>query len=206
MESIFKRVKALVTPKEAATMYGLPIDRSGFTCCLFHNDHHPSMKLYPDHYHCFSCKATGDVINMTAQLFHLSQYEAAKKMEEDFSVGVRVSVPRSEPKEKTQPLLDEEQVTWLRYAVDTLRTVRDCLEDRRRMLSPRFPDEEWHPELEEIYNAQPYVEYLLDLACSPEPEDVLMFVNEFRKEVAELEYHILRRNQERNECCARRSA
>ena len=198
LESIFKRVKASVTPKEAALLYGLNVNRSDFTCCLFHNDHHPSMKLYPDHYHCFSCRATGDVINMTAQLFHLTQYEAAQKLENDFSVSDTGAIRHANAPEKREPLLTDEQRTWIRYAVTTLHGVRNSLEDRRRILSPRSPDEEWNPELIDICNAQPYVEYLLDMACSPDDKDVLLFVNECRKEVEELEQQFLRRNQKRN--------
>lgn len=51
MDSLFSRIKAVVTPLQAAKHYGLPVKRGGMTCCIFHNDRHPSMKLYPDHYH-----------------------------------------------------------------------------------------------------------------------------------------------------------
>ena len=60
--TIFEAVKSMVTPRMAAEHYGMTISRSGMVCCPFHDDRHPSMKLYEDHYHCFGCQANGDVI------------------------------------------------------------------------------------------------------------------------------------------------
>lgn len=48
MDSLFTKIKAVVTPLQAAEHCGLPVKRGGMTCCVFHNDRHPSMKLYPD--------------------------------------------------------------------------------------------------------------------------------------------------------------
>ena len=84
--AIFEAVKAEVTPRMAAERYGLRVSRSGMVRCLFHDDATPSMKLYDDHYHCFGCQATGDVIRMTAKLFGVPDAEAANKLAEDFGV------------------------------------------------------------------------------------------------------------------------
>lgn len=84
--TIFEAVKARVTPTMAAERYGLQIGRNGMVCCPFHPDRHPSMKLYDDHFHCFGCQASGDVIQMVARLFDLSNLEAAKKLAVDFGV------------------------------------------------------------------------------------------------------------------------
>lgn len=37
-------------------------------------------------FHCFGCQADGDVINFTARLYDLGNYEAAKKLAEDFCI------------------------------------------------------------------------------------------------------------------------
>lgn len=70
MDSLFTKIKAVVTPLQAAEHYGLSVKRGGMTCCVFHNDRHPSMKLYPDHYYCFGCHASGDVANRRVRGFH----------------------------------------------------------------------------------------------------------------------------------------
>ena len=63
--TIFDAVKSRVTPRVAAERYGLQISRNGMIRCPFHDDTNPSMKLYDDHYHCFGCQETGDVIRLT---------------------------------------------------------------------------------------------------------------------------------------------
>ena len=60
--TIFEAVKTTVAPRMAAEHFGLSVNRNGMVCCPFHDDRHPSMKLYHDHFHCFGCQANGDVI------------------------------------------------------------------------------------------------------------------------------------------------
>lgn len=62
-----------------AESYGLHIRRNGTACCPFHDDRHPSMKV-DQNYHCFACGVGGDVIDYTARMYGLSQYDAAKKL------------------------------------------------------------------------------------------------------------------------------
>ena len=85
--NLFQTIKAAVTVKQAAALYGLPITTTGMTCCPFHEDHTPSMKLNDTYYYCFGCGATGDVIDLTARLFDLSSLQAARKLAQDFGLG-----------------------------------------------------------------------------------------------------------------------
>lgn len=84
--SIFETVKAAVTPKQAAATYGIRVQRNGMCRCPFHDDRTPSMKLYEDHYHCFGCGATGDVVDLVSRYFSIGPYEAAKKLASDFRI------------------------------------------------------------------------------------------------------------------------
>ena len=81
--NVFETVKQSVTTRQAAEHYGIRVGRNGMACCPFHNDKTPSMKL-DRRYHCFGCGADGDVIDLTAQIFGLSLYEAARKITADF--------------------------------------------------------------------------------------------------------------------------
>ena len=83
----FERVKAAVTLRQAAETYGLTVSRNGMTCCPFHEDRHPSMKLNEDYFFCFGCGATGDVIDFTARLFGVSLKDAVTKLAADFGVS-----------------------------------------------------------------------------------------------------------------------
>lgn len=62
---------------------------SGMACCPFHNDRTPSMKLYPDHFHCFGCGQTGDVIDLTAQLTGQNARDAAGRLATDFGIPMQ---------------------------------------------------------------------------------------------------------------------
>lgn len=85
--SIFKEVKEHLSIKEVARYYGITTNRSGFTKCPFYKERTPSMKIYDDHFYCFSCQCGGDVISLTSQLFSLSQLEATKKLQADFGIA-----------------------------------------------------------------------------------------------------------------------
>ena len=51
--TIYENIKAAISVKQAAEHYGLKVNRSGMTCCPFHNDRHPSLKLNEDYFFCF---------------------------------------------------------------------------------------------------------------------------------------------------------
>ena len=85
--NLFDTVKAAVHPRMAAERYGLPVRQGNMTCCPFHADCTPSMKLNEDYFYCFGCGASGDVIDLAARLFGLSGYDAAKKLAADFGIS-----------------------------------------------------------------------------------------------------------------------
>ena len=85
--SIFDEVKSQVTAYDAVTHYGIKINDKGKCCCPFHNDKNPSMKV-DSRYHCFGCGADGDVIDFVSNYFGLSAIDAAKKINEDFHLGI----------------------------------------------------------------------------------------------------------------------
>ena len=84
---LFESVKAAVTLRQAAETYGLPVSRNGMTCCPFHEDRNPSLKLNEDYFFCFGCGARGDVIDFTAKLFGVSLKDAVTKLAADFGVS-----------------------------------------------------------------------------------------------------------------------
>jgi len=45
------------------------------------------MKIYDDHFYCFSCQCGGDVIRLVSQLFSLTPLETAKKLQADFGIA-----------------------------------------------------------------------------------------------------------------------
>ena len=84
----FESVRAAVPLRDAAKHYGLTVSRNGMTCCPFHEDRHPSLKMNEDYFFCFGCGASGDVIDFTARLFGISFKDAATKLAADFGISV----------------------------------------------------------------------------------------------------------------------
>ena len=86
----FESVKAAVPLRDAAKHYGLTVSRNGMTCCPFHKDRHPSLKLNEDYFFCFGCGASGDVIDFTARLFGISLKDATEKLAADFGISADI--------------------------------------------------------------------------------------------------------------------
>lgn len=87
--NIFSEVKEHLTARQVAEYYGLKVKRNGAACCPFHDDMHPSMKI-DKNYHCFACGVGGDAVDYVSRMFGLSQYDAALKLIEDFTLPVEV--------------------------------------------------------------------------------------------------------------------
>ena len=86
--NLFQTVKAAVPLRQAAETYGLRVLPNGMTCCPFHEDKHPSLKLNEDYFFCFGCGASGDVIDFTARLLGISLKDAAMKLSTDFDISL----------------------------------------------------------------------------------------------------------------------
>ena len=101
--NVFEAVKGNVTARQAAEMYGIPVNRHGMAVCPFHNDKNPSMKL-DMRFHCFACQADGDAIDFVSRLFGLSGKEAAMKLADDFSIPYDArKEPSVKPKIRAPP-------------------------------------------------------------------------------------------------------
>ena len=85
--NLFHAVKAAVTTRQLAELYGLRPDRRGMVCCPFHGDKHPSMKV-DTRFHCFACGADGDVIDFAARLHGLSKWDAARSIAAEVNLSV----------------------------------------------------------------------------------------------------------------------
>lgn len=151
----FETIKVAVTPRQVAEHYGLTVGRNGMTCCPFHEDRHPSMKLNEDYFYCFGCHATGDVIDFTARLFGLSPYAAAQKLETDFGIDAETK-PLPFPNH-AEPSRDRE-----RLCISVLREYLRHLRIWQLRYRPEEPGDPIHPRFAEAMKALPTVNHLLD--------------------------------------------
>ena len=93
--TLFRDVRDGVSAEDAAKFYDLEFDESGrhARCCFHSPDRHPSMSFRNGRFHCWSCNQHGDSIDLVAQVFQISPFEAAKRLNEDFHLGLDLDRP-----------------------------------------------------------------------------------------------------------------
>ena len=159
-------------------------------CCPFHNDKHPSMKI-DQNYYCFAWGAKGDAISYVAERFGLSQLEASKKINEDFSLGIpigqsekgqksdvkrKVKVQRKEQTKEARILFVQKKIDeWVQYATDVLLRYLQWMEFWKDFYKPESMEAEWHPLFAEALQNESKVNYLLDVLMFGTCEEVLDF-------------------------------
>lgn len=72
-------IKAAVPMQAVLEAFGITVSH-GKAPCPFHEDRHPSMKVYRDGYFCFSCGNGGDAITFIARHDGVSNAEAAQRV------------------------------------------------------------------------------------------------------------------------------
>ena len=92
--SIYDDVKQSLNIREVREFYGVKVGRNGSFCCPFHNEKHPSASIKNDYFNCFACGVGGDLITFTARLHGIGNYDACKKLAEDF--GLNIAQPRTQ--------------------------------------------------------------------------------------------------------------
>ena len=186
--NIFREVKERVTARQVAERYGLKVSRNGMACCPFHNDKHPSRKI-DQNYYCFACGAKGDAINYVAVLFGLSQFEAAKKINEDFSLDIPIGQSETRRKRKSEVKNNEKIPTkeeriqfvqkkidgWAKDAADVLLRYLRWLEFWKEFYKPESVETEWHPLFAEALQNESKISYLLDILMFGTSEEILDF-------------------------------
>ena len=95
---LFAEIRERISAEEAARFYGLEISK-GKARCIFHSDRHPSMSFRSGRFRCWACGASGTSLDLTMQLFGLSVTDAAKKLNDDFRLGLLVDREQT-PEEK----------------------------------------------------------------------------------------------------------
>lgn len=124
-------IKERVSTPDLFAYYGFERNRAGLVKCMFHQDNHASMKVYDGArgYHCFSCKASGDVIGFVQQHFGLSFRDAISKINDDFRLGLPINSQ-----------IDNEQRRQLRKEADERRRQREAARKEHDRLYKAYDD------------------------------------------------------------------
>jgi len=161
--NVFGTVKTSINTREAAEHYGIEVNRYGKALCPFHNDRHPSMVVYDDHYHCFACGEHGDVIDLVANLYGLPVYDAATKLAYDFGIS-QDKPPTKETEEKLNRKSEAQQLRENeKLCFSALLAYMKLLQEWKRVYAPRSPEDEPDDRFVQACHNFDYVEYLVDL-------------------------------------------
>jgi len=90
MIDIANMIKDRLSMQEVVERYGFEVNRAHKMLCPFHNDGHPSMHIYSDNFHCFTCGAHGDVISFVQKLYGLDFQKAISKIDIDFGLNLPI--------------------------------------------------------------------------------------------------------------------
>lgn len=157
------------------------------------------MQLYDDHYHCFSCEAHGDVVDLVAGLFHLTPAEAAQKLCDDFGIiGISNNIPdlRRSKHSPTRPSSSESPAVHSEPFEDSFFLQREqtylafckyrhLLLSWRDLLSPHpgeEPSEGFCTCCHDLFRIEQYLDILQPGSAYPE-EDMKTLIKEKETEV-----------------------
>ena len=172
----FESVKAAVPLRQAAETYGLTVSRNGMTCCPFHEDRHPSMKLNEDYFYCFGCGASGDVIDLAARLFGLSGYEAAKKLAADFGIA------EQKPSILAKLQRGKSQAETERHCFRVLGDYLQILQDWKENCAPQSLDDAIDPRYAESCHMLERIGNMLDILACGTPQERAEVVADLQKD------------------------
>ena len=191
--NLYDQLKSNLTPRCVTERYGPPIHRGDMICCPFHDDRTPSMKLYDDHFYCFGCQKSGDVIDLAAQLLRLTNYEAAKRLAVDF--GITDEVPtqpvRTTPYDHSRQFHKDEQECYLAL-LDYLK----LLEQWEQKYSPTSQISTPDPRFIEACQMKSYVEYLCDIFITGSTEERVAAIRDLKPHLGELRNYTAQKNME----------
>ena len=195
--NIFSEVKEHLTARQAAEYYGLKVRSNGTACCPFHDDKHPSMKI-DKNYHCFACGVGGDAVDYVSRMFGLSQYDAALKLIEDFSLPVdtrgNTELGVQEKERIRREKAERERVIhirkrfekWCNRTVDILKNCILEIDSVNRFLIGKPPDIIFSEDYAQMLHAEPVINYWMDILCMGETADKQELFIRNRKEVEKL--------------------
>jgi len=169
--NIFEDIKDRVNLKDLVRFYGLDVDRGGFACCPFHNEKHPSFKVYEDHYHCFGCGEHGDHVDFVQKLYGLSNIEAAKKISHDMGLGLDQGEFATPVRPRYNiPKKDKSFEQWVNEATQTLIEYKKLLDHWREVYTPRSPIDKVDDRYLESLHKEGYTEFYLSKLLGYENE------------------------------------
>ena len=90
---MFQEIKSRLDIRDVLEYYGTEFNSRGFAKCMFHEEKTASLSVKNNFFKCFGCGEGGSVIDFVMKFFNLPHLEAAKKLNDDFSLNLTKSAP-----------------------------------------------------------------------------------------------------------------
>ena len=205
--NIFHEIKSMISVRQVAESYGLKVNRNGMACCPFHNDKHPSMKIDSSHYYCFGCGTHGDAIGYVAEMFSLSQYDAAYKIIQDFKLPIETEHKISDDEKNSyRKLVEQKQYAetvkkrferWADETIDQLKESKHLIEEAKDLIFTKEPGTAVISNgFAYMLHQQEKIEYWLDILCMGDEADKRQLFLMDGKEVKRIAANIKRAGDE----------
>lgn len=163
-EKIMRRVKI----REVFNRYIGTEIKKGFSRCPFHGEKTASFKLFENNnsFYCFGCGIGGDEINLVSKLLNISYYEAMKKLNEDYNLGLFQRVMKTDIRRSKEATEQARK----RLKADQLAVKR---KESYFKLIDYFKWLQKQPQTSPVTHDLAFIERLLDkwLLCDYEPFD-----------------------------------
>lgn len=133
MPDPFQTIQQTVSAREAAEHYGIKVNARNMALCPFHKERTPSLHFRGARYYCFGCGASGDATDLVRELFGMTYAEAARRISDDFNLGLDFGTPATPEQRKKakqaaaererQKALQRQYETWRTKTLDDLTTL-----------------------------------------------------------------------------------
>ncbi len=176
----FKEIKSKLNILEVAEYYKIKITNKGKAICPFHDDHHPSLCFKNNRFKCFACGVGGSVIDLVMNIFYISAFDATKKLNEDFNLGVLKPLNKYEIQKLAKRKENEEEInniiksfeTWKKDSEQWFLKLFKLFRNIQKSLAPKNfqqPSEIWFL----ASNYIEHIEQILELFASNDREQIL---------------------------------
>jgi hypothetical protein len=187
---LFENVKETVPIVNAAEVLGFHVHSGGYINCPLHTDHTPSLKLYPDHFYCYSCNTHGDVIDLARITLRCSPLEAVQYLADVFGISSGSAIPvdlqARFQNEKERRITDwnasKAKASITRKLLDILCFIKYWQKEH----SPMDIATDIDALYAESLNLECSVTYLCDLMRSGEPADQELFMKNSKEKMEDI--------------------
>lgn len=159
-----KQVMQEIEIRDAIERYTGCIFKHGKISCPFHTDKTPSLSVKNGRFRCWSCGASGSVIDFVREMFGLSFVDAVKKLSEDFGVpvdGLDDSSYRPDLWDDVKLRIAAERVAAITAEIERLANKTNDLADEHRKLFRAGKFEAANKVAEQIENINAEIDFLM---------------------------------------------